>query len=275
MKKRYSRNTLLIIFLLTLGLSTQVAAASPYELKTSNEILYLGGGAALSLAGLYAEKDRKAPTESDLANLNKSDVLRLEQRYTGRWNESSSRLSDITLAAGILSPLSLLLIDNTSKSDFTTIGVMYLETYMLSNGGVIFSKGTVSRYRPLAYGDNASLAERARLDTKRSFFSGHAALSASGFIFSATVFSDYFPNSKYKSAVWAAAITGTATTGLLRIKAGKHYPTDVIAGWVWGGVVGYLIPKLHKKKSHSKKQSFTFMPFSSVEQQGLLLTKRF
>ena len=39
-----------------------------------------------------------------------------------------------------------------------------------------------------------------------------------------------------------------AITGYLRVKAGKHYPTDTIAGYLLGATAGILIPQLHKKK---------------------------
>ena len=46
-----------------------------------------------------------------------------------------------------------------------------------------------------------------------------------------------------------------ALTGYLRIRAGRHYPSDVLVGYLVGGAVGYLIPTLHKKKPKGKSLS--------------------
>ncbi|MBT8218659.1 MAG: phosphatase PAP2 family protein, partial [Bacteroidia bacterium] len=45
--------------------------------------------------------------------------------------------------------------------------------------------------------------------------------------------------------VWTTAIAVPALTGLLRTRAGKHFYTDVIVGFVVGAAVGYLIPEIH------------------------------
>ena len=250
--------------------SSSAFAASPYKLNMQNELVYLGTGATLALTGYYNERNRKAPDEIDLAALNKNDIPGFERQYAGTWNEDAHKLSDAMLAAGVLSPLLFLNQDGFKKDDYFTLGVMYLETFTLTSGGMALSKGSVTRYRPLAYGDKAPLSERLKHDTKRSFFSGHAALTTSGLIFSASVFSDYYPDSKYKTAVWTTAITGSVATGMMRIKAGKHFPSDVIAGLAWGGAVGYLVPKLHKKES-----DFILFPFQNKEQRGISLVKQF
>ncbi len=256
--------TLLLLILF----SSHAFASSPYKLNLQNEIIYLSAGAGLSLAGYLSEKGRTAPTPAELAALDKNNIPAFERQFAGRWNEQSQKLSNITLAAGVLSPLSLFLIDN-SANDYFTIGVMYLETLALTSGGITLSKGASPRYRPFVYGDKAPLSARTNLDATRSFFSGHAAFAASGFIFSASVFSDYFPESKYKTAVWAAAITGSVATAVLRVTGGKHFPTDVAAGLAWGATIGYLIPALHKKE-----RDFAFIPFATTRQQGIRFIKQ-
>ena len=96
------------------------------------------------------------------------------------------------------------------------------------------------------------LSEKTALESKQtftagaSFFSGHTSCVASNSFFAARVFSDYYPESKWKPVVWGAAIALPAVTGYLRVKAGKHYPSDVIAGYAVGAAVGYFVPKLHR-----------------------------
>jgi hypothetical protein len=64
-------------------------------------------------------------------------------------------------------------------------------------------------------------------------------------IFFAKVFNDYFPDTKWKYGVWAVSITGTIIEAYFRAKSGEHFPTDVIAGSLVGGSIGFFIPHLH------------------------------
>jgi len=108
----------------------------------------------------------------------------------------------------------------------------------------------VRRPRPFTYNPEVALEKKLKLDAKRSFFSGHASHTAAFTFFMAKVVSDYHPNMKkgLKTLMWSGAILIPATTSYLRVKAGKHFPTDVIAGYAAGAFVGYIIPHLHKKK---------------------------
>ena len=39
---------------------------------------------------------------------------------------------------------------------------------------------------------------------------------------------------------------------IARVKAGVHYPTDVIAGAIAGSAIGYLVPRLHRKEGEGR-----------------------
>jgi len=67
-----------------------------------------------------------------------------------------------------------------------------------------------------------------------SFPSNHAANSAA----TATFFQVLFPATGWIS--WPLV----ATIGLSRVFIGAHYPTDVFAGWLLGGLVGWMFAAL-------------------------------
>ena len=93
------------------------------------------------------------------------------------------------------------------------------------------------------------------------------ALVAGTSFLTARLYSDFHPDSKWKPAVWAAAATIPAVTAYLRVQGGKHYPTDVAAGYAVGALTGYFIPKLHKsKKLKVKGVSFYGGPNSALVQ---------
>ncbi len=171
------------------------------------------------------------------------------------------------LGAGLLLPGSLFYLDRTG---FGTLLVLYAETLALTNGGTLFAKGVSSRYRPYVYSDRAPLEEKLSGDSKRSFFSSHAANIAAGFFFSAKVYSDYNPGSRITPYIWAAAIGGSLAGSSLRVEAGRHFPSDVAAGAVWGGIVSYSVLHFHKKNTN-----ILVMPFSDNRQTGVLFVKQY
>jgi len=110
-------------------------------------------------------------------------------------------------------------------------------------------------------------------DANRSFFSGHASHTAAFSFFMAKVIHDYHKNAKrkVKRIIWISAATIPMFTSYLRVKAGKHFPTDVITGYIVGASVGFLIPHLHKKKA-TEKRTAQLMPILSPGYSGVSLT---
>jgi len=58
------------------------------------------------------------------------------------------------------------------------------------------------------------------------------------------VYHDLNPNSDFDPVIWTTAALIPAITGYLRVKGGKHFPTDVVVGYVVGALVGILVPRL-------------------------------
>ena len=79
-----------------------------------------------------------------------------------------------------------------------------------------------------------------------SFPSGHTSAAASGFGAYATTFWLRHPGSPARFAVLGGAVLATGLVGYGRVGGGEHFYTDVIAGAVLGGVLGYLVPIWHR-----------------------------
>jgi membrane-associated phospholipid phosphatase len=100
----------------------------------------------------------------------------------------------------------------------------------------------------------------------KSFFSGHTSQTAAASFFFAKVITDYHPTLKrgLKIGLWAFAITIPALNGTLRVLAGKHFPTDVMTGYVAGAATGWLVPQLHRtrtSKEQKQKLSMGVLPY--------------
>ena len=127
--------------------------------------------------------------------------------------------------------------------------VMWLEANFMTYTATEMAKHTSRRARPYVYNPEVDISEKTKINARLSFFSGHAAQTAANSFFAAKIFSDYFPDSKLKPWVWATAVTLPAISAYGRVQAGRHFPTDVLTGFIVGAAFGYLIPKLHEINS--------------------------
>ena len=89
---------------------------------------------------------------------------------------------------------------------------------MLNAGVTLLTKYTVRRIRPFNFDPNTSLEKKTSVNAKASFFSGHTSITATNSFFTAKVFSDYYPDSKWKPMVWTVAASIPAITGYLRVR---------------------------------------------------------
>ncbi|HVV87124.1 MAG TPA: phosphatase PAP2 family protein [Kofleriaceae bacterium] len=113
----------------------------------------------------------------------------------------------------------------------------------------LVAKYAVRRDRPYTYNRDpgvVAFATRAR-GNDHSFFSGHTSLAFAALTSAALL---YDRDDGVRPGLWAAAGALGAATGMMRIRAGQHFPTDVIVGAAVGtgaGIgVGYLLaPEPH------------------------------
>lgn len=260
---------MIIRFILLLLLSTTLLTAqSPYELKWKQEAAYLGLGFAMTGFDLYQNAKVIQPlTLEEIAGLDRNSVNGFDRSATFNSSQRAKNGSDILQYISYTSPF-LFLAGKEPRKEWGKILLIYFETALVVRSFTGSTKDLTKRIRPLAYNDDFSLVERQKKQNRFSFFSGHVSTTASNCFFGAKVFSDYFPDSKWKPYIWGAAATIPALTGYFRVKAGKHFPTDVITGYLVGGALGILIPHFHKK---DRKNKLSIFPTSS----GVLLTKVF
>lgn len=96
------------------------------------------------------------------------------------------------------------------------------------------------RNRPYTYGNQMLPGKR---DDHFSFFSGHTALTAT---MAATLWLERDRSSQAQTYMAIGATVFSATTAVLRVKAGKHFPTDVLVG----AVIGVGTAWVHDRLAH-------------------------
>ena len=134
--------------------------------------------------------------------------------------------------------------------------LLWLEGYIVNAGITGLIKYSARRPRPYVFNPEEELTLRQSRNARTSFLSGHTSVTSYNAFFTAQVFSDYYPDSKVKPWVWVGAAVIPAITGILRVQGGRHYPTDVIAGYALGAVTGIVIPRLHRRINDRKKKKY-------------------
>ncbi len=145
-----------------------------------------------------------------------------------------------------------------STQAFLVDAILYAQSAAIAGGLTNLAKIAVRRPRPRAYieqqrqmqlyGDKA--ADIAETDSALSFPSGHASTTAA--IAATAAYLAFARAPKGSPRPWITLAVGllvTAFTSYERVRAGAHFPTDVIGGALIGGGVGVLVPHIHREQS--------------------------
>jgi membrane-associated phospholipid phosphatase len=162
-------------------------------------------------------------------------------------------------------------------------GVIFAETICITWAVTNLTKIAFRRPRPVAYqeqarreaaGGTANPEELTDTNSAMSFFSGHASITAS--VAAASTYLA-FSRSADRLRPWLTLGVGTVLTTAVafgRVKAGEHFPTDVIAGAMVGAGIGVLVPHLHREETARRRSvwiGFGAEPGgASIRAQGLL-----
>jgi membrane-associated phospholipid phosphatase len=240
----------------------------PYINKLKQEIPFIiasgltfGGG--FVIAG--ANKTKNYTADELVKNPpDKNSINSFDRKSVMNWSPSIGKTSDYVLF-GITALPVLFLSEHHTEKDIKSLAIMYLEVFTINYGITDITKNLTNRARPFVYNTDLDMSTRTSSISRQSFFSGHTSQTAAATFFFAKVISDYHPNLKpgLKTGIWFFAAAVPAVNGYLRVKAGDHFPTDVIAGYVVGAATGWLIPHLHQRKKFKDKNNVDvgFIPY--------------
>ncbi|TAF34424.1 MAG: phosphatase PAP2 family protein [Cytophagales bacterium] len=217
-----------------------------YGFRISSAVL--GAGAAGGLgAGTWLEHRLKPLSEAEILALNPRHINALDRIAARQWHRGVAKVSDVYAVGLLCSPLVLYALPNVRAQGLDPALLMF-QTYALNYGLNSLVKPLVHRTRPFVYNPDVPMSYKTQRDARLSFFSAHTSGSASACFLMAKIYHDTHPESSTRPYVWAGAAILPAVTGLMRIKAGKHFPTDVFVGYLMGALVGIVVPEIHLKR---------------------------
>jgi membrane-associated phospholipid phosphatase len=247
--------------------SLRNASSEIYYLKPAVDLPIIaaaGGWSYYALSKIYKKDSSSA---EDVLNLNRDKINVLDRWASYVYYPDAELESDKIFFGAMPLPL-VLMLDKEIRKDALKIAVLYTEA--LSITGTLYTSATYfNRYRPSTYSDLLTTEQKMSGNQRNSFFAGHVALVATSTFFTAKVYSDYHPHSKFRFVLYGVAAAATGATGYLRHRAGKHFPTDVVLGTAVGILSGTLVPQFHKKKNISDKRLSVY-PFTG-ESSGIAM----
>lgn len=223
-------------------------AQSPYTLNWKKECAILGVGLGSFAYGEATNANIIPLTVSQIETLDRNTIHPIDRSAVNHYELWAADMSNIGVLTLMASP-SILFADKKIQKDWMTISVMYGE--MIGLGATIpnWTKNSVQRIRPYVYNPNVPMDTKMERDAQRSFFSGHTCLAFSSAVFFSSVYSDYYPHSKWRPYIWTLSLLSAGTVGYMRYQSGNHFPTDILIGAAVGSGIGYIIPRIHRNNS--------------------------
>lgn len=123
---------------------------------------------------------------------------------------------------------------------------IFIESLAVTTAFTSVVKLGARRPRPFTY-DPSYDPDAGSRDDELSFFSGHSSTVAAA---SATAIYFAFAESgrdPRRFVVLSAGMVATLSVATLRVRAARHFPSDVTVGAIVGASIGVLVPHLHRR----------------------------
>ncbi len=196
----------------------------------------------------------------------RQEVNAFDRWVTDNYSPPVARASDFLLAGVMLAPLAMAGVD-AFTSDLNEPGtrwgqdsLMIFETYAATYLATNLLKIAIHRRRPLTFNNEFDKEARFAGDARLSFPSGHSSMS---FAAAATlaVMLEYRHGDSLGTYLGSGLGFAAATTvAALRVIAGKHFLSDVLAGAALGTAIGLLVPRFHRSDLSRDPRNYNLTP---------------
>jgi membrane-associated phospholipid phosphatase len=159
----------------------------------------------------------------------------------------AAQISDAALAATVAAPI--LYLTGSTIEDADGDRLLILGESLAINLAVFEGvKHLVQRPRPYLYSTSPDVARYANSqgdDAYQSFYSAHAATAFCAATAGAYLAAVSSGDHRVRSFAWGGGFAAAAAVANLRVRAGKHFYSDVAVGSAIGIAIGYAVPALH------------------------------
>jgi len=226
--------------MLTLALAGPLgpAAAQRAYHATWADGVSLGAAAILTILPEALKLPSGAP---DCAPCNPATLWGIDRQALGARSNAAGTASNLG-AVGVLGFGGLALVWHRRPSDARSDAVAYADAVGWSAVAVQWLKVAIGRERPVMYTSGAAAAASDR-DNQRSFPSSHTTVAfAAATAYAVISGREHLPHrTRTALLLYGAALA----TGVVRVEAGKHFPTDVLGGAALGSGIGWLAATIH------------------------------
>lgn len=230
-----------------LGLCLHVHGQNTHELRWGLDAPLIGAPIVLHGAVVlgFGMGDRVHADEGIL--LDRSEVNGFDRVATFHFSEGTAKASDWLFLGAAVGSLAGMIVQQNGDQPLLPM-VLAAESFLLTSSITNLTKELVQRPRPYRYNPDAPMHLHSDDESYMSFWSGHTANCAALTFTAASVLQRSDLSRGAKTGVWIGAATVPAVMGYLRVRSGRHFPTDVIAGYAVGAAIGWLVPYVHRKE---------------------------
>ncbi len=209
--------------------------------------------------------------EDELINkseyLKREDVNPFDRGAAGNSNKAVGFASHLVVGTALIAPVVIDYYDVGWNKIYLEDMVVYTQALAVQSAVANLARFTTKRPRPDAYDPLHQPVTQA--EEFESFYSGHTAS-----IFAALTATSLTYTYRYGPSPWPWIITVAVGfgQGTMRVIAGRHFPSDVLAGAAVGTVIGGAVPMLHH---HAKTKTWSLLPNIGEDDAGLVFQKKF
>ena len=229
---------------LAVTVGSPVHAQTRHSLNTGRELTIAGIGVAFVGFGAWQahRNEGRVPPALDISN-----VPMIDRIATRQWSVPAHRTSNVLFGTAVVASLATSIVNQNGEQPFLPVAII-AESSLLCSGLTNTVKELVRRPRPYLYNPDVPSDSHDGSEDYVSFWSGHTANTAAITFSCASMVqrSDASPGAK--TATWIGAALAPAAMGYLRVKSGRHFPTDVLTGYAVGALVGLVVPYFHRSE---------------------------
>ncbi len=185
-----------------------------------------------------------------------------------------SRVSTAAVGIAALWPASFALIGE--RDELLPAAAACAEALAWTYAAKECAKALFPRPRPYAY-EAFPPGDELREEANESFLSGHTALAFSAATCFAVMALEAAPEERATPWLVAGGYAAAAAAGALRVAAGEHFPSDVVAGALLGSAIGWAAAALHIERGTDDAAAASpgGLSLSAAAGPSLVLTLRY